>query len=153
SCATPGGQGTLSTQYQAMTVTCPKEYIVQNNAWGQNPFAGQTVTYGLGAKFKVTAQAATGTTTPEGYPSIFTGANSGRTSANSGLPRAISQIGAGTVSTSWTWADNGATGSYNAAYDVRFSTGSGGDPSQGAPSAGYLMVWYYKPNDNQPIGS
>jgi len=72
---------------------------------------------------------------------------------NSGLPRAISQIAAGSVSTSWTWADNGASGSYNAAFDVWFSTGSGGDPAASGPSGGYLMVWYYKPSDNQPIGS
>ena len=41
--------------------------------------------------------------------------------------------------------DNGATGSYNAAYDVWFSTGSGGDPAATAPSGGFLMVWFYKP--------
>jgi len=155
SCTQPGGQGTLTSQYAAMSVTCPKEYIVQNNAWGQNPFAGQTVTYGLGTKFKVTAQSGTGTTTPEGYPSIFTGANGNRTTANSGLPRAVSSITSttGGIQTSWTWAANGASGSYNAAYDVWFSTGSGGDPTASAPSGGYLMVWFYKPNDNQPIGS
>jgi hypothetical protein len=155
SCASPSGAGTLSAQYDTVKVNCPKEYIIQNNAWGQSPYAGQTVMAGPGAKFKVTAQAATGTTTPEGYPSIFTGANSGRTSASSGLPRAISSIAAGSLQTSWAWDASSVTGtnSYNAAFDVWFSTGSGGDPSLGAPSGGYLMVWYYKPNDNQPIGS
>jgi hypothetical protein len=154
SCAQPSGAGTITQQYGDAHVMCPKDYIVQNNAWGQNPFSGQTVTFGPGSKFKVTAQSGTGqNTSPEGYPSIWTGAYNNRSTTGSGLPRAISQIAAGSVQTSWTWADNGASGSYNAAYDVWFSTGSGGDPTASGPSGGYLMVWFYKPSDNQPIGS
>jgi hypothetical protein len=55
--------------------------------------------------------------------------------------------------TSMTWADNGATGSYNAAYDVWFSTSSAGEPSASSPSGGFLMVWYHMPSNNQPIGT
>jgi hypothetical protein len=154
SCASPSGSGTITQQYGDAHVMCPKDYIVQNNAWGQNPFSGQTLTFGPGAKFKVTAQSGTGTTTPEGYPSIWTGAYNNRSTANSGLPRAISSIAAGSVMTSWSWDANSVTGtnSYNAAYDVWFSTSSGGDPTASGPSGGYLMVWFYKPSDNQPIG-
>jgi hypothetical protein len=152
SCATPAGSGTLTTQYQDAHVSCPKDYIVQNNAWGST--AGQTVTFGPGTKMKVTVQNETRTnsSTPAGYPSIFTGAYNNRSTTGSGLPRAISQIGAGTVMTSWTYAENGATGSFNAAYDVWFSTGSGGDPTAAAPSGGYLMVWFNDSPLNQPIG-
>jgi hypothetical protein len=153
-CPNPSGSGTITSQYGDAHVMCPKEYIVQNNEWGSS--AGQNITFGPGAKFKVTVQNEnrTNNTTPAGYPSIWTGAYDNRTTgSSSGLPRAISQIAAGSVQTSLTWADNGATGSYNTAYDVWFSTGAGGDPAAKAPSGGYLMVWFYKPSDNQPIGA
>jgi hypothetical protein len=55
--------------------------------------------------------------------------------------------------TSWTWAANGASGDYNAAYDVWFSSGPGGDPATASsPSGGFLMVWFQKPVGAQPIG-
>jgi hypothetical protein len=154
SCSTVTGQGTITQQFGTAHVTCSgKDYVVQNNAWGST--AGQTITYGPGTKFKVTLQneTRTGNTTPAGYPSIFTGSFSGGSTTGSGLPRAVSAITAGSLMTSWTWATNGATGSYNAAYDVWFSTGAGGDPTAAAPSGGFLMVWYHKPPQNQPIGT
>ena len=88
------------TQYGDAHVMCPKDYIVQNNAWGST--AGQTITFGPGTKMKVTVQNETRTnnSTPAGYPSIFTGAYNGRSTTGSGLPRAISSIPAGSVQTS-----------------------------------------------------
>jgi hypothetical protein len=153
SCTSSTGSGTLTAQYDTAHVTCSgKDYIVQNNAWGST--AGQTITYGPGTKFKVTVQNGTGTGgNPASFPSIFTGANANHTTAGSGLPRAVSSIATGSLSTSWTWASNGATGSYNAAYDVWFSTSSAGEPTASSPSGGYLMVWYEKPTANQPIGT
>jgi len=150
---TPSGSGTLLKQFDDTHVGCPKDYIIQNNAWGST--AGQNLSFGPGTKFKVTVQneTRTGNPTPAGYPSIFTGAYDNRSTTGSGLPRAISQIGAGSVMTSFTWADNGAQGSWNAAYDVWFSTTSAGDATAPSPSGGYLMVWFYKPSDNQPIGA
>jgi len=50
----------------------------------------------------------------------FIGANNTRSTASSGLPKAVSALG--TVQNSGTWAENGASGAYNAAYDVWFST-------------------------------
>ena len=154
SCTSPSGKGTITDQYGTGTVMCgSKEYIVQNNEWGST--AGQTITYGPGASFQVTVQKGTGANNnPEGFPSVFTGANSNHNSGSSSmLPRAVSSIPKGSVMTSMTWADNGATGSYNATYDVWFSTGSGGDPTLSAPSGGFLMVWYHLPSGNQPIGT
>ena len=150
SCSSATGQGTLTTQYQRAHVTCnAKDYIVQNNAWGSS--AGQTITYGPGTKFKVTTQNGSGVSgAPASYPSIFVGDNGGGKTTDSSLPKQLSAIG--TVQTAWTWAANGATGSYNAAYDVWFSTSSAGDSSSSSPSGGYLMVWYYKPSGNSPIG-
>jgi hypothetical protein len=151
SCSKSTGQGTLSGQYDTAHVTCnDQDYIVQNNAWGSS--AGQTITYGPGTKFKVTVQNGSGVgNAPASYPSLFIGANTNRSTASSGLPKAVSALG--TVQTAWTWAENGTTGAYNAAYDVWFSTSGGGDPSASTPSGGYLMVWLYKPTGNSPIGS
>jgi len=154
SCTSPSGTGTITSQYGTGVVTCAgKEYIVQNNAWGST--AGQTITYGPGANFKVTVQKGTGANNnPASFPSVFTGANSGNnTGSSSMLPRAVSAIPKGSAMTSLTWADNGATGSYNTAYDVWFSTNSAGEPSVSSPSGGFLMVWYHMPSANQPIGT
>jgi hypothetical protein len=149
SCSSATGQGTLTTQYQRAHVTCNgKDYIVQNNAWGSS--AGQTITYGPGTKFKVTVQNGSGTSAPASYPSIFVGDNGGGKTTDSSLPKQVSALG--TVQTAWTWAANGASGDYNAAYDVWFSTSSAGDSSSSSPSGGYLMVWYYKPSSKSPIG-
>jgi len=155
SCSSVTGAGTISAQYGTAHVTCSgKDYIVQNNDWGVGAPGSQTLSYGTGTKFKVTSQGGTGASNnPASFPSIFTGANSNNTTSGSGLPRAVSSIAKGSLSTSWTWAANGASGSYNAAYDVWFSTGSGGDPSASAPSGGFLMVWFEKPIANQPIGA
>jgi Glycosyl hydrolase family 12 len=154
SCTSVTGAGTISAQYGTAHVSCSgKDYIVQNNDWGVTT-ASQTITYGTGTKFKVATQNGTGAgNNPASFPSIFTGANANNSTAGSGLPRAVSSIAKGSLSTSWTWASNGASGSYNAAYDVWFSTSSGGDPSASFPSGGFLMVWYEKPTANQPIGA
>jgi hypothetical protein len=151
SCSTVTGQGTLSGQYDTAHVTCAgQDYMVQNNAWGST--AGQTISYGPGTKFKVTVQNGTGANSaPASYPDIFIGANANKSTAGSGLPKAVSALS--TVQTSWTWSDTGVSGAYNAAYDVWFSTSSAGDPSASSPSGGYLMVWLYKPATNSPIGS
>ncbi|HEX7598138.1 MAG TPA: hypothetical protein VF518_07980 [Polyangia bacterium] len=150
SCNATTGQGNLSSQYQRAHVTCNgKDYVVQNNAWGSS--AGQTVTYGPGTKFKVTVQNGTGNNgAPASYPSLYIGDNGGEKSTGGILPKPLSSMGK--VPTAWTWAANGATGDYNAAYDVWFSTSNSGDNSSSMPSGGYLMVWFYKPLKQQPIG-
>ena len=153
SCSSLSGQGTLVGGFDSQHVKCnDQDYIVQNNVWGSS--ASQTLTYGPGTTFKVTAQNGTGDTSgaPASYPSIFIGSNANRSTTGSGLPKAVSALG--TVQTSWTWADSGASGTYNATYDVWFSTSSAGDPATATiPSAAYLMVWLYKPTGAQPNGS
>lgn len=158
SCMTAAGQGSISEQFGTAPVSCDgRTYMVQNNAWGINGFSPsgphQTLSFGPGTKFKVAEQTGTGANgAPASYPSIFIGANSGRTTNDPALPKAVSALTAGTAKTSWTWAANGATGSYNASYDVWFSSGPGGDPNTDVPSGGFLMVWFYDPPDAQPIG-
>ena len=129
SCMQPSGSGTLTQQFQDAHVMCPKDYIVQNNAWGST--AGQTVTFGPGAKFKVTVQNEnrTGNTTPastrRSAPARTTTAArwaaACRARSARSPPAASRPAGPGPT--------NAASGSYNAAYDVWFSTGAGGDPA------------------------
>ena len=152
SCSTVTGQGTITDNKGGTAhVTCNgQDYLIQSNQWGSN--AGQTLTYGLGTKFKVTVQNGSGVGAPASFPSIFIGSNANHTTTGNGLPKQVSSLG--TVQTAWTWASNGATGSYNATYDVWFSASAAGDPAGTTiPSAAYLMVWLDKPTDNQPNGS
>jgi hypothetical protein len=141
----------LSGQFDTAHVGCPKDYLVQNNAWGST--AGQSIQYGSGTKFKVVTQNGNnaGNGMPAGYPDIFIGSNNGHSTTQSGLPLAVSAITATGVSTSWSWSDSGVSGNYNATYDVWFSTGSGGDATD--PSCGYLMVWFSQGAMNQPLGT
>jgi Glycosyl hydrolase family 12. len=149
SCSTVTGQGTITDNKGGTAhVTCNgQDYIVQSNQWGSN--AGQTLTYGPGTKFKVTMQNGTGVNyLPASFPSIFLGANNGHPTAGNELTRVVSSLN--TVQTAWTWASNNATGSYNATYDVWFSNTGQAEPDRTSPSGAYLMVWLYKPTDNQP---
>lgn len=147
----PFGTITLST-----TTPGEHEYFLQVNEW--NATDPQAIVWGGDSFFKITQQLATKPTTggPTGYPSLWIGANGGRSTRNSGLPKAVSALT--TVPTMWVWNDNGtlanpSANSYNAAYDVWFSTLPTGDPAASTPSGGFLMVWYHKPSDAQPIGS
>ena len=142
--------GTLMDRYDWQPVEHDgHNYVVQNNVWGSG--ASQTVTYNE-TSFKVTAQSGTNGTNgaPVSYPSTFIGANYERATTGSNLPKLVSSIAS--VQTSWTNnAGGGIGGTYNASYDVWFSTKAEGDLE--APSGGYLMVWFYDPANAQPIGS
>jgi hypothetical protein len=153
SCMQPSGSGTITQQFGDAHVMCPKDYIVQNNAWGSS--AGQTVHVRPGRQVQGDGAERHGLERqPRVVPVDLDRRVQQPQHAAAAACRARSaQITAGSLQTSWTWADNGASGSYNAAYDVWFSTGAGGDPAASAPSGGYLMVWYYDPSNNQPIGA
>jgi len=132
------------------------EYFLQINEW--NSTAPQTMTYGGGVFFRMTTQAASSPTTegPTGFPSIFVGGNAGNITSNSNLPKQVATLTS--VPTTWDWNDAGTLdnlqmNSYNATYDVWFSVGADGEPNATHPSGAFLMVWYHKPFDVQPIGS
>jgi hypothetical protein len=148
-CTGPGTPtGTITDQYGYYYVDrCGVRYVVQNNVWGSS--AQQTLTYS-GVSFKVTQQTGNNSTSggPVSYPSVFIGSNNNRTTPNSGMPKQVSSLT--TVPVTWSYATNGASGTYNASFDVWFSTSSAGDT--GNPSGGYLMVWFYKPGNAQPVG-
>jgi hypothetical protein len=147
--------GVLNGRYGSMLFDSDS-YFMQVNEW--NSSASQVMSYGGDYLFKMTTQMASTATNggPTGFPSVFIGANSRHTTSNSNLPKAVSALT--TVPTSWTWNDHGTladdtANSYNATYDVWFSTIAAGEPTASGPSGGFLMVWYHKPADAQPIGS
>jgi len=156
---TPGqmtASGELLGRYGSLkTMAADKEYFLQVNEWGAS--ATQRMAYGGDFFFKMTDQQASRATDmgPTGFPSLFIGANAGHATAGSNLPKQVSALTA--VPTTWNWKDNGtltntATNSYNATYDVWFSTQPQGEPAASNPSGGFLMVWLYDPPDAQPIG-
>jgi hypothetical protein len=148
--------GQLAGRYGTLTTTVgAREYFLQVNEWGATD--PQMMAYGGGFFFKMTQQQASRPTDmgPTGFPSLFIGANSGHSTTGSNLPKQVSALTA--VPTTWIWKDNGtladsAVNSYNATYDVWFSTRPQGEPQSSGPSGGYLMVWLYDPPDAQPIG-
>jgi hypothetical protein len=156
--------GTLQGRFGSVNITAGSsaaDYFLQVNQWnaGSNVtvLGNQTMDYGGDFVFKMTTQTGVATTTggPTGFPSIFIGANSRHTTTNSNLPRAVTLLT--TVPTTWIWNDNGTladntANSYNATYDVWFSTNMNGDPNASGPTGGFLMVWLHKPADAQPIG-
>ena len=126
----------ITAQFGDAHVMCPKDYIVQNNAWGST--AGQTITFGPGTKFKVTVAEREPHRQLDArrlpvdlhgrvqQPQHDAAAACRARSARS--PRAASRPASPGPTTA-------RTGSYNAAYDVWFSTGSGGDPTARRPAA------------------
>jgi hypothetical protein len=150
-CSTSGapgeGSATLADRSAWTGVTRDgRNYVVQNNVWGG---ASQQTVSVSGVSFQVTQQTGSNSTTdqPVSFPSVFVGSNYGRSTTGSNLPKKVGALTA--VPTGWSWTT--ATGTFNAAYDVWFSTASSGD--SGNPSGGYLMVWLHKPDNAQPISA
>jgi hypothetical protein len=160
---TPGVLATSQTLYgrwdKALVTIDGLQYFLQVNQWNEASTGMQTMQVGTsGFLFKMTAQSATAPTNggPTGFPSVFIGTNSNNGTQGSNLPKQVSSLTG--VPTKWVWKDAGTladktANSYNAAYDVWFSQGADGEPSAYHPSGAFLMVWYHKPSDAQPIGS
>jgi len=123
-----------------------RNYVVQNNVWGGA--SAQTLSVS-GVSFQVTQQTGNNSTSgqPLSFPSVFIGSNYGRSTTGSNLPKLVSSLTG--VPTGWSFTT--ANGTYNAAYDVWFSSGPSGDPA--VPSGGYLMVWVHKSGSAQPISN
>nr|AHL27898.1 cellulase [uncultured bacterium] len=140
------GTGMLTGSDTRVVTRDGRQYVVQNNVWNGNP-NNQTLSIS-GVAFTVTQQSNSAGTSgpPSSYPSVFIGSNFGHATSGSGLPRRVSALSS--VQTGWRWS--GGNGTYNAAYDVWFSTGENGD--SGTPSGGYLMVWFAR-SGVQPLGS
>ncbi len=144
-----------SMQRAKVSGTDCKQYIIQNNNWG-NPTGSTQILNFTGNSFTVQSSTASGSSAPGSFPSIYIGANGQiangtySTWADSGLPKQISAIG--TAQTSFAWSGGTSGGDYNATYDVWFASSA---PTAGAYDdgvSGFIMVWLYKPGSRQPIG-
>ena len=130
-----------------------KNYYMQANWWG-TPYSNQAETLnGLGFTMSNPSNAVTSVpNNPLGFPSIFIGAYSGKTTKGSNLPKQVSALTSIPTIFS-TNVDQKGSASYNATYDVWFAQSSAG-VSGSTPGTGgaYLMVWLFKPSDKQPRG-
>jgi hypothetical protein len=147
-----------SFQRAAVTGTDCKEYIVQNNNWGNPTGSTQQINY-TGSSFTVTSSSGSGSSAPASFPSTYVGANGNiangtyNTWSDTGLPKQISKIN--TAKTSFGWSGGKSGGQFNATYDVWFAKS---DPTSEAGMyndgiSGFIMVWLYKPSNFHPIGN
>jgi len=125
-------------------------YTIQNNEWGSG--APECITTGGGAGFTVAnsslANAANGA--PGSYPAIYKGCHWGACTPGSGLPVRVSDIRAGTVTTSWSTAQPGGSSAYDVAYDIWFNQAPA---AGGQPDGTELMIWLNHNGPVQPYGS
>jgi hypothetical protein len=124
-----------------------QNYIVQNNV---STGITQTITYS-GNNFKVTAFNGESPTNaaPGSFPSVFIGKCRTNETPSVGLPKQNSSCS--TIPVSWSWSATSVSGTYNALFELWFSTNSSGD--SGEPSGGKLIVWLTSPSGPQPTGS
>jgi hypothetical protein len=131
-------------------------YVINNNAWGDNSGDGtQQIRY-TGNSFQILKQTAGpgANNSPASFPSIYiggngatTGVNGATTNGSDNLPIQVSGIG----SVQTTFNISGPLGDNNATYDVWFAPSAPTSAYQTAQAA-FLMVWTYKPGNEVPIG-
>ena len=151
---TIGGGGSTDNDFQRVKVLGGgKEYIIQNNNWGNPESFNQEIRY-TNNSFEIIGETGGGLANgvPASFPSIFIGQN-GDTQGGlfetltDPLPIAISSITSLPTKFSYNRTGEG----YNAAYDVWFSSGQPA-PGYDDAGAGFLMVWLHKPSGFNPIG-
>ncbi len=137
-------------------------YVIQNNNWGNPTGTDQTISY-KDNSFKITSITGgdLGPGQVRSFPSIYIGSNGNTMSGalstfnDDSLPKKNSAIQS--VATTFNWSGGTAGGNYNVTYDVWFAA----DPPAAAfpfypeyqdGKSGFLMVWFYKPGANGPIG-
>jgi hypothetical protein len=151
---TLGGPGTTDLDFQRVKVAKGgKEYIVQNNNFGNPSGSDQTLSY-TDNSFQILSSTGSGSSAPTAFPSIYIGnngnnANGMTTKATDSLPMQVSSISS--VQTTLTWTGTCSSG-FNTAYDAWFASS--------VPTAQYadlisgeVMVWLCKPTDHTPIGT
>lgn len=155
-----GGPGSTDNDYQRVKVLGGdgKEYIIQNNNWGNAEAYDQTLSYHNNS-FKITLETGNGGNgqgVPASFPSIFIGHNGDRQGGNfstndSNLPKVVNTITS--IPTTFKVAKSGGfNGDYNVSYDVWFSANDPGEAEYNDGISGFLMIWMYKPSAHNPIG-
>ena len=125
-------------------------YTIQNNEWGSG--APECITTDGSADFTVANSSIANPTNgaPGGYPAIYKGCHWGACTPGSGLPVQVSNIHAGTVTTSWSTSQPGGSNAYDVAYDIWFNQ----TPTiSGQPNGTELMIWLNHDGPVQPFGS
>ena len=151
---TIGGPGTTDLDFQRVKVKVGgHSYIIQNNNWGNPGGSNQTLTYSDNS-FKVTAMDGSGSSAPASFPSIYIGANGDvqggtySTTSDDHLPKQISAI----TSVMTTFKYTLGSGQMNAAYDIWFSANAP-TACYGDGISGFVMLWFHKPSNFNPIGA
>src|SRR5258708_27344582 len=125
-------------------------YTVENNEWGSG--APECITADGNADFTVAnssiANAPNGA--PGGYAAIYRGCHWGACTPGSGFPIQVSNIHAGTVTTSWSTSQPGGRNDYDVAYDIWFNQAP---TTSGQPTGTELMIWLNHNGPVQPYGS
>jgi len=149
---------TISNQYGGTPISVDgnsnKTYYMIANWWG-TPYNSQSESlYGLGFTMSNPNNVVTSVKdNPMGFPSIFIGSYSGKTTKGSNLPKQVSALTSVPTVFS-TNADQKGTANYNATYDVWMTkTDAVVTGSSPGPGGAYLMVWLFKPTDRQPRGT
>jgi hypothetical protein len=155
---TIGGAGSTDLDYERVKIKKDgKSYIIQNNNWGNPGNTDQTIQY-TDNSFVINSPTGgePGGGAPASFPSIFIGANGDvqggtySTSSDDNLPMQVNLISS--VNTSFSWGGSGG-GDFNATYDVWFANQIPAPGSYDDGIDGFVMVWFYKPGNRQPIGS
>lgn len=127
-------------------------YFFMANGWGDNWQSHDIKVQGTAFTITSLLGSEGPNWSPAGYPTVFCGAYSDSKSLKCGLPALLSSITS--IKTGWSWAANGNTGQYNAAYDIWLGNTQGGDSDNAMRDlTEYLMVWYRDPPGQQPAGS
>jgi hypothetical protein len=145
----PGGTPGLSLCGERRAAVAGGAYVIQNDEW--NSTAPECVSYSrAGAAFTVSGTSISQSSggKPGGYPSVFAGCFYGTCTSGSGLPRRVSSVTPGSITSDWTTTQP-AGGSYDAAYDIWFSTVGG---TGGFPDAAELMIWIGHQGPPRPLG-
>ena len=125
-------------------------YLIQNDEW--NSGAPECISYSATtAAFSVTSSSISMPPdgAPGGYPSLSYGCFYSYCTRRSGLPREVSSLTHGSVTSDWSTTQPTA-GSYDASYDIWFNTGP---DVYGAPDGAEMMIWLGHRGGVEPLGS
>ncbi|MFV2108316.1 GH12 family glycosyl hydrolase domain-containing protein [Micromonospora sp. LOL_015] len=119
-----------------------------NNVWGAD--TPQCLTVDAAGRFEVThpEHDKRDGSAAAAYPTIYQGCHWGNCTVGSGLPIKVGQLRS--ARSDWTIDTRGATGRWNATYDLWFHTDANAHRS---PDGAELMVWLDRAGGAEPAGT
>jgi len=150
SCENSVSWASTSTSAQfANIASADNRYQFQSNGWGWEGGGGHNISLLSGGGFRMDSQTCSrDDDSPCSFPSVYIGTDAdGERTANSNLPREVSDISS--IPTCLGWSDGGtpASDEYNVSYDVWFNSNP-----QATYAEKFLMVWFRDPPSFQPGG-